>query len=185
MRSFEHGYLLEQPISQSLLLMVGAIGEHRGRQRLYREQSPELLERLRRVAMIQSVESSNRIEGVTVAADRLEAIVAKKTTPKGRSEQEVAGYCDVLAAIHANANRMVLAPDLILQFYGQMYARALVPALVTRLSNEPSKISSAKGRFAAWEGDAMQSGSELGHGAVNRVTKSPCDTINGNHDATS
>jgi len=71
MRSFEHGYLLEQPISQPLLMTVGKLGEYRGRQDSYREQSPELLETLKRVAIIQSIESSNRIEGVTVAADRL------------------------------------------------------------------------------------------------------------------
>ena len=123
MRSFEHGYLLEQLISQEMLMMVRTIGEYRGRQSLYQEQSPEVLETLRRVAMVQSVESSNRIEGVTVAADRLEAIVARKTTPKGRSELEVAGYRDVLADIHANANRMVIGPDLLLSFHGQMYAR--------------------------------------------------------------
>ena len=123
MRSFEHGYLLEQPISQEMLIMVRTIGEYRGRQSLCQEQSPEVLETLRRVAMVQSVESSNRIEGVTVAADRLEAIVARKTTPKGRSELEVAGYRDVLADIHANANRMVTGPDLLLSFHGQMYAR--------------------------------------------------------------
>lgn len=103
MRSFEHGYLLEQPISQSLLMTVRTLGEYRGRQSLYQEQSPELLETLRQVAMIQSVESSNRIEGVTVAADRLQAIVAKRTTPKNRPEAEVAGYRDVLSEIHANA----------------------------------------------------------------------------------
>ena len=123
MRSFEHGYLLEQPISQEMLIMVRTIGEYRGRQSLCQEQSPEVLETLRRVAMVQSVESSNRIEGVTVAADRLEAIVARKTTPKSRSELEVAGYRDVLADIHANANRMVTGPDLLLSFHGQMYAR--------------------------------------------------------------
>ncbi len=123
MRSFEHGYLLEQPISQNLLMTVRALGEHRGRQGLYQQQSPELLETLRRVAMIQSAESSNRIEGVTVAAGRLEAIVAKKTTPKGRSEQEVAGYRDVLASVHANADRMILTLELILRLHGQMYAR--------------------------------------------------------------
>ena len=123
MRSFEHGYLLEQPISQNLLMTVRAIGEHRGRQSLYQEQSPEALETLKRVAIVQSVESSNRIEGITVAAERLEAIVAKKTTPKGRSEQEVAGYRDMLAEIHANANRMTLSPELILRFHRQMYGR--------------------------------------------------------------
>lgn len=122
MRSFEHDYLLEQPISQNLLMTVRTIGEHRGRQSLYQEQAPEVLETLKRVAMVQSVESSNRIEGITVAAERLEAIVVKKTTPKGRSEQEVAGYRDVLADIHAKANRMELSPELILRFHRQMYA---------------------------------------------------------------
>lgn len=122
MHSFEHGYLVEQPISQNLLMMVRAIGEHRGRQGLYQEQSPEILETLRHVAMVQSIESSNRIEGVTVAVDRLGPLVAKKVRPKGRSEEEVAGYRDVLAEIHANAKRMVLGPELILQFHRQMHA---------------------------------------------------------------
>lgn len=123
MRSFEHGYLLEQPISQTLLMTAGKLGEYRGRQELYRDQSPKLLETLKRVAIIQSIESPNRIEGVTVAADRLEAIVTKKSTPKGHSEQEVAGYRDVLADIHTNASRMSVSPELILRFHRQMYAR--------------------------------------------------------------
>src|SRR4030043_383555 len=121
MRSFEHGYLVEQPISQNLLMLVRAIGEYRGRQVLYQRQSPEILETLRRVAMVQSVESSNRIEGVTVEPDRLKAIMAKKTKPKDRSEGEVAGYRDVLAEIHANAARMELSPELILDFHRKMY----------------------------------------------------------------
>src|SRR3989338_4961668 len=91
MRSFEHGYFLEQPISQDLLMTVRALGEHRGRQALYHEQSPELLETLRRVALVQSVESSNRIEGITVDHERLEAILAQKTKPKDRSERK--GQC--------------------------------------------------------------------------------------------
>jgi len=123
MRSFEYGYLLEQPISQNLLMTVRTLGEYRGRQTLYQKQSPEVLETLKKVAMVQSVESSNRIEGVIVAADRLEAIVAKKIRPKGHSEEEVAGYRDVLSDIHANAKRMILTSDLILRFHRQMYAR--------------------------------------------------------------
>jgi Fic family protein len=123
MRSFEHGYLLEQPISQELLMTVRMLGEFRGRQNLYQQQSPEILETLKRAAMVQSVESSNRIEGVTVEHERLEAIMAHKTKPKDRSEQEVAGYRDVLAEIHANAKRLTLTPELILRFHRQMYAR--------------------------------------------------------------
>ena len=105
-------------------MTVRTIGEHRGRQMLYHEQSPELLETLKRVAMIQSVESSNRIEGITVDHERLEAILAQKTKPKDRSEKEVAGYRNVLAEIHANAKRLTLTPELILRFHKQMYALA-------------------------------------------------------------
>ena len=75
MKSFEHGYLVEQPISQRLLMAVRTIGEFRGRQILYERQSPEVLETLRRAAMIQSVESSNRIEGVTIPGERLRPVM--------------------------------------------------------------------------------------------------------------
>jgi hypothetical protein len=71
MKSFEHGYLYEMPISHGLLATVRGLGEFRGREGLYTRQSPEVLETLRRAAMVQSVESSNRIEGVTVAAGRI------------------------------------------------------------------------------------------------------------------
>ena len=121
MKSFEYGYLLEQTISQNLLMTVRALGEYRGRQKLFEKQSPEVLETLRRVAMVQSVESSNRIEGITVAPDRLEAIMAKKTKPKDRPEGEVAGYRDVLAEIHVKASRLRVTPDLILEFHRRMY----------------------------------------------------------------
>ena len=121
LRSFEHGYLRDTPISHELLMSVRALGEFRGRQVLYSEQSPEVLETLRRVAMVQSTESSNRIEGITVAAERLEALVAKKVTPKDRSEQEVAGYRDVLATVHANYRRLSLSTDLIRSWHKQMY----------------------------------------------------------------
>jgi len=122
MRSFEFGYFLEQPISQSLLMTVRALGEFRGRQALYQQQSPEILETLRRVAVIQSVESSNRIEGVTVAAERLEPLVNKKVKPRDRSEAEVSGYRDVLNEIHTRANKMTLSPALILDFHRRMFA---------------------------------------------------------------
>jgi Fic family protein len=121
MRSFEHDHLLETPLSHDLLVAMRAVGEFRGRQALYREQSPEVLETLRRVAMVQSTESSNRIEGITVAADRIEPLVAKKVRPRDRSEQEVAGYRDVLAAIHVNHHKLRLSADLIRNWHQDLY----------------------------------------------------------------
>lgn len=121
MKSFEHGYLYEMPISHGLLGTVRALGEFRGREGLYTQQSPEVLETLRRVAMVQSVESSNRIEGVTVAAGRIDPLVLKRAKPRDRSEQEVTGYRDVLAVIHAEPLRHGFSTTLIRAWHRMMY----------------------------------------------------------------
>lgn len=121
MRSFEHGYLLETPLTHMQVMTMRVLGEFRGKEILYNEQSPELLESLWRVAMIQSTESSNRIEGITVAPGRIDPIVMKKTKPRDRSEQEVAGYRDVLADIHTNYSRIRLSSEVIRKWHRTLY----------------------------------------------------------------
>lgn len=121
MKSFEYDYLLETPISHTLLMTVRALGEFRGRQLLYAEQSPDVLETLRKVAMVQSAESSNRIEGIIVEPRRIEGLVIAKTTPKDRPEQEVAGYRDVLGSIHTLYPTMQLSSRLILNWHKIMH----------------------------------------------------------------
>ena len=46
--------------------------------------------------MVESTESSNRIEGVTAGPGRVADIVIRRTEPRDRSEQEIAGYRDAL-----------------------------------------------------------------------------------------
>jgi len=55
--------------------LLGACMEARGKQDLWMSQKPEVLEVLREQAIIQSVESSNRIEGVTIASNRLRPLL--------------------------------------------------------------------------------------------------------------
>ena len=74
--------------------------EFRGKQELWSRQRPEVLESLRQQAVIQSVESSNRIEGVTVAPDRLLPLAVGKARPRDRSEEELAGYRRALEWIY-------------------------------------------------------------------------------------
>ena len=68
------------------------IAEAKGKQELFTRQSPQVLKALREAAIIQSAESSNRIEGVTVAPDRLRPLVLGNTKPRDRSAQEVQGF---------------------------------------------------------------------------------------------
>lgn len=118
--SFASGALQKMLISPALLSTARLIGEHKGRQDLYNRTSPAVLETLVHVARVQSVESSNRIEGIVAAAPRLKAIVDQKTSPRSRSEAEIAGYRDVLDSIHTSAAQMPFTPGLVLQLHRDM-----------------------------------------------------------------
>jgi len=104
--SFADGYLTRLSLPPSTVRSISELGAHRGRQELFTAQFPQALEFLRQVAVVQSVESSNRIEGVTASPVRLAELMAEKTTPLDRPEQEIAGYRDALAFAHANARRI-------------------------------------------------------------------------------
>lgn len=121
MKSFAPGFLDALPIPQRVLRTVRAIGEFRGKEDLFKRQTPQVLETLRQVAIIQSAESSNRIEGITAPRPRIEALVAQKATPRNRSEQEIAGYRDALQTIHANHAHMSPTPNLVLQLHRDLY----------------------------------------------------------------
>jgi len=100
MSSFDQAYLDKLVVPQRIITMIRKLGEHKGRQDLYKKQAPEMLENLRQVALIQSTESSNRIEGIVADEKRLHAIVKEKAEPANRPEAEIAGYRDVLNTIH-------------------------------------------------------------------------------------
>ena len=100
---------------------VGMLREFRGKEELYRKQMPDQLETLKMTAVIQSTESSNRIEGVTAAPKRIQELVQNKTTPRDRSEQEIAGYRDVLDIIHSNHEGMKLTSGLVRQLHRDMF----------------------------------------------------------------
>ncbi|MCM3869231.1 MAG: Fic family protein [Pyrinomonadaceae bacterium] len=117
MKSFEPGFLEKQRISQNLLRTIRLIGEYKGKEEVFRLQSPQVLETLRQAAVIQSTESSNRIEGVVAPHERIVKLVQKKIKPANRSEQEIAGYRDVLNTIHANHANMKFSVNLVLQMH--------------------------------------------------------------------
>lgn len=121
MKSLNLEYLQTQPIIQNILQTIRRIGEYKGKQDLYKEQSPQILETLRQAAIIQSTESSNRLEGITAPLGRIKDLVAKKTTPQNRSEQEIAGYRDVLNTIHANSADIPFTTGIVLQFHRDLY----------------------------------------------------------------
>jgi len=97
-----------------------SIAEARGREAVSRSQDPAGLETLRHIALIQSAEASNAIENIRAPRARIEALVAQRTTPQNRSEQEIAGYRDALALIHANRADIPFEPRCVEQLHGTL-----------------------------------------------------------------
>lgn len=121
MHSLMPEYLAKLRFDAQHLATLRALGEYRGKQQLFVSQSPEVLSGLRQVAVVESTESSNRLEGVVVAAHRLKSLVLKNATPQSRSEQEVAGYRDALALIHESGEQMPFSEGTVLQLHSMLY----------------------------------------------------------------
>jgi Fic family protein len=120
MHSLAPDFLARLRFDANQVATLRALGEYRGKQELFYRQAPEVLKGLRQVAVIESSESSNRLEGITVSANRLKALVIKHTKPRDRSEQEVAGYRDALALIHESARAMPFSANVVLQLHSTL-----------------------------------------------------------------
>ena len=72
--------------------------------------------------MIQSTGASNRIEGIFTSDKRLEELVSQKAEPRNRSEQEIAGYREVLSTIYEGYEYINPRPNIILQLHRDLYS---------------------------------------------------------------
>ena len=122
MRTFNYSKIKEQKWDSEILGYIAAIYREVGKQEQYLKQRPEELEKLVEIAKIQSTEASNAIEGIVTTNTRIRQLVEEKTTPKNRDEQEIAGYRDVLNAIHDSFDVIPISRNYILQLHKIMYS---------------------------------------------------------------
>ena len=121
MRSFDYSVLKNRTWDNEILGLVAQIHEYKGRQELYLKQKPAELDKLVEIAKIQSTEASNEIEGIRTTNTRLKQLVADKTTPRNRDEEEIMGYRDVLNTIHENYEYIPIRPNYILQLHRDLF----------------------------------------------------------------
>ena len=122
MRRFDYITSPEKLLTPEIVQMVGNIHEHKGKQELFLEANIDELKKLLEVALIQSTGASNRIEGIFTSDKRLEELVSHKAEPRNRSEQEIAGYREVLATIHESYEYINPRPNIILQLHRDLYS---------------------------------------------------------------
>ncbi len=113
-------------VPASIASALGAIDKSSGQEVARRAGLADALDRLIKIAKVQSTEASNAIENIEAPRARIEALVAEKTMPQNRSEAEIAGYRDVLNTIHANTTDVPFSNNVLLQFHRDLYAHSNV-----------------------------------------------------------
>lgn len=122
MHDFDYDKAPEKLLTPQIVQLLGQIREEKGKQELFLEAHTDDLKSLLEIAKIQSTGASNRIEGIYTSDQRLHELVAQKAEPRNRSEEEIAGYREVLATIHESYDYIPVRPNTILQLHRDLYA---------------------------------------------------------------
>lgn len=112
--------LAQMVITPALLRLIAEIDEFKGRWEALGNLAPERLSALKRIATIESVGSSTRIEGVKLRDDEIERLLSglEVSSFRSRDEQEVAGYADLMELIFESCADIPLTENTIRQLHG-------------------------------------------------------------------
>jgi Fic family protein len=110
---------IEIPISQEVLRLIAEIDEFKGRWRALNALAPDRLAALRKVATIESIGSSTRIEGAKLSDREVQALLSNlgKQSFASRDEEEVVGYAEVMDVVFANWEGIPFTENYIKQFH--------------------------------------------------------------------
>ena len=85
-----------------------------------KEKHIDVFTELESIAKVQSVKSSNELEGIVTTDERIHEIVNGNSAPLNHSEQEIAGYRDALAEVHTGYGDMDFRRSDILRLHSIM-----------------------------------------------------------------
>lgn len=106
-------------LTHEILQLIASIDEFRGEWNVSDEIPAEELKSLRRLATIESVGSSTRIEGSKLSDGEVENLLGDLTTEsfRSRDEEEVAGYASVMETVLSSWRDLPLTEGILLQLH--------------------------------------------------------------------
>lgn len=107
-------------ITPEFLRIISDLDEFKGRWSELSKLAPERLSVLRRVATIESVGSSTRIEGAKLSDEEVDRLLSglAQHSFRSRDEQEVAGYAEAMEMIFESWDEIALTENHIKQLHG-------------------------------------------------------------------
>lgn len=111
-------------ITPEILALISKLDEFKGAWRALGTLAPDRLLALRRVATIESIGSSTRIEGSRLSDQAVQALLAKIELKSfaTRDEQEVAGYADVMELLFSSWEHIPFNENHIMQIHRDLLA---------------------------------------------------------------
>lgn len=152
-------------ITPDILALISKLDEFKGAWRALGTLAPDRLLALRRVATIESIGSSTRIEGSKLSDRAVEALLERIEIKSfaTRDEQEVAGYADVMALLFSSWKHLPFNENHITQLHRDLLAHS------TKDDRHRGLYKKHENRVAAFD----EAGNEI---ATIFQTASPFDT---------
>lgn len=152
-------------ITPDVLALIAELDEFKGAWRALGTLAPERLSALRRVATIESIGSSTRIEGSKLSDQEVERLLSNLEIKKfdTRDEQEVAGYAAVMETVFAHADAIAIMKNHIKQLHRDLLLHS------TKDERHRGRYKSSPNHAVAFDAE----GKEIG---VVFATATPFDT---------
>ena len=117
MRRFDYSFLDNGLLPASLVNLTGSIYSLRTAAGARKTEYAKVFTELESIAKVQSVKSSNAIEGIVTSDQRIAEIVNHSSAPLNHDEAEIVGYRDALNAIHTDPQKWTVSGRDILRLH--------------------------------------------------------------------
>ena len=117
MKRFDYSFLDNGLLPANLINITGTIYALKTGAKIRKDEYEKIFTELEKIAVVQSVKSSNAIDGIVTSDERIEEIVNQNSKPLNNNEYEIAGYRDALKEIHLHYEDIEFSEKTILRLH--------------------------------------------------------------------
>lgn len=117
MRKFDYSFLDNGLLPANLINLTSVIYSLKTSSNIRKDEFEKVFTELEKIAKVQSIKSSNAIEGIVTSDERINEIVNQSSKPLNHNEAEIAGYRDALNKIHIEYNDLDFTEETILKLH--------------------------------------------------------------------
>ena len=123
MHKFTYEFLKDKTITSDLFSLSNIITDLRSKTEGRKNSNKKLFEKLETIAIKESVEGSNAIEGIFTTEQRIKEIIENNSEPLTHNEEEIAGYHDAIKFVKENYEYLSFVEETIKTINRMLVAR--------------------------------------------------------------